>query len=955
MSKSYLTIAAAALAMTFAACSSDDLALNNDQQKAPQLEEGAVGFDVYTQKATTRGGWTGSLTTEKLKGGAGNADGFGVFGYYTDNNEYDQRSTPNFFYNQQVKWESSAWTYSPVKYWPNEYGTNAQSEDQDKVTYFAYAPWVEVVPTSGKLTNTDEQAEEWGITGMTRNSNQGDPILKYIASFNNIRSVDICWGVADNNDGVWPLTKEGKTQKIENGLPWIDVERPANTNQRVKFTFKHATAQMRVNIDAFVDGTNNKNSLDPKTRIWVREVTFKGFAMKGALNLHNEDENEPKWLDYGGQNELVAEGVTIYDGRKDGKEGVNGAIATNEKVTGLNPALIQDGLYEGNDWGGVSGTHTVYNSNDLVINGVKPDGATGTYTRPGVTRTKVDLFAQNLENANNETTGNSIFHVIPTDEDVEVEIVYDVETVSENLAQNLSDGATKGSSIENRITKKISFGAEGGQSVSRLEAGHSYTLDLHLGMNSVKFDAAVTPWVDVQELDIDLPLNVPAFAINTDKSVTIPFKGNYTFALNGLDGGESMTVTPGTNTINEGGATGKKEQAAGYITDWSATNNSANTSGVAIQTLNVQTNPGTTKQVQKVTWTGNQHAKSTEMTFTQEAHPLFMTISRFTNDSGKGKITLTRWNDESHLASTDWMNNYGWFCETDGKAITGTNGDPEAPTPTNGIAVYRNGTKLTWTETAIDPVNVATDHAKYNFTDANENTTAIITIGEKLQVGDVIKVVLLTGDAPIETVSATVGAGYYFSSVSHVVTYKATGTYDGLIPTYKGEGVHPVISYSVPDALVASINTSTGVITTADGGTVTVTASWAPSNPLDLGEDTYQLTVEPQNTEIDWIGVDTNIQTTSVTGNGDIILDADDLKALFKVKGAIDANPAGCSITEVTGTGSAITLNGGNLVVGASDLSLGDYPIDLTISGTGNGSKYNAPANKSLTLTVRVQ
>ncbi len=200
----------ATAALMLAACSSEDeLALNNEQQTQSEVTDGAIGFDVYMQKSTTRGGVAGPLTTDSLKKVA-TADpaylayhqkaGFGVFGYYTNNNEYDQRSVPNFMYNQQVTWGGSDWAYKPVVYWPNEYGTNAESDDKDKLTFFAYAPWIKVVPTSGKLADTTNDAEEWGITGMTRNSNQGDPILKYIASFRADRSVDLCWGVADNND-----------------------------------------------------------------------------------------------------------------------------------------------------------------------------------------------------------------------------------------------------------------------------------------------------------------------------------------------------------------------------------------------------------------------------------------------------------------------------------------------------------------------------------------------------------------------------------------------------------------------------------------------------------------------------------------------------------------------------------------------------------------------------------
>lgn len=722
MSKSYLTIAAAALAMTFAACSSDDLALNNDQQKAPQLEEGAVGFDVYTKKATTRGGVIGSVNTTDLKDNAkdmGKA-GFGVFGYYTDNNDYDQRSVPNFFYNQQVTWEASAWTYSPVKYWPNEYGSNAKSEDADRVTYFAYAPWVEVVPTSGKLAGADAETvkalEQWGITGMTRNSNQGDPILKYIASFDTKYSVDLCWGVVDNNDGQWTTVQSGVVQNIENGTPWLNVERPASTDQRVKFTFKHALAQMKVKIDADVNvnGRGHGNAVDGKTRVWVREVKFNGFAMKGSLNLDNDEPNKPKWLDYNGQNELVAEAVTVYDGRKDGKEGVNGSVATNEKTIGLNPILVQDEIYT--------------NGGDVYSNTALTNKAGVTNADPAV-----NLF--------NDTDGtlDGIFHVIPTDEDFEIEIVYDIETVSENLAQNLSDGQTKGSSIENRIQKKIFFGDAAN---TKLLPGHSYVLNLHLGMASVKFDAAVVDWIDEPAQDVDLPLNTPIWAANATGSgdgsvtkpyeITIPYTGDYTFALTGLNGGETVASTAKADATYNDATNSIENDAANFTSVWTATSTNALTNGYAIQTLTTKVNNTTSNRKQTWSWKGAQSTYDTYFTFTQQAHPLELTILG-TTIAGQNKIYLGR--------SDKIEGEYGWFCKglaDDCEVLDNNSG-------ANYIKVWRNGVLLTWDDNT--PAGKT-----YNFGD----TSGQITIADNLQKGDVIVVELKTGDAPAETASFTV-------------------------------------------------------------------------------------------------------------------------------------------------------------------------------------------------------
>ena len=837
MKKIYLLAAAAAL---FAACSSDKASLDTPQQPT-QLEEGAVGFDAYTQRATTRGGWTGSLTTSILQGfgTATPKGGFGVFGYYTDNNEYDQRSTPNFFYNQLVYYSAGSWEYEPVKYWPNEYGANANSDDADKVTYFAYAPWIEVVPTSGKLAKLDgesdtqlKEREQWGITAMTRNANQGDPILKYIASFNKDKSVDLCWGVADNGDGQWPIVKDGSKQDIADGEPWVDVQRPANTNQRVKFTFKHATAQMQVKIDADVDvdGHGHTNEVANKTRVWVRSVTFKGFAMKGSLNLHNDDANKAKWLDYNGQNELVAEDVTVYDGRKDGKEGVNGAVATNEKVLGLNPTLVQDGLYRDNSGKTVNETdNAVYTKGDAI----KVIGTDGTSERAGVTNIPVNLF----ENGD-------LFHVIPTDDNFAIEIVYDIETVSENLAQNLSDGATKGSSIENRISKTITFG-----DATKLLAGHSYKLNLHLGMNSVKFDAAVTDWIEEPIQDVDLPLNVPLFSAGSPGtgSATIAYDAtDFTFAINGFNGGESMNSA--TNFV-EKQAHGATSPSAGQLDGWALTKakNAANTAGIAIQTLTTAVNPNTTDQLQTVKWVGNQSSKELTMTFTQLAHPLFMQITGFENDGSNGKITLTRYDDENHTSSANWGANGGWFCNGNGEAITDANDDPESTSPANGIAVYRNGIKLTWIKAGE---TLGTN--KYKFSDAGtDKYTNTITIFDKLQAGDVIKVVLKTGDAPIETVSAVVG-GITFPFTSRTVTYldPSFKTYDDFGVQYYGSASDPNITYDSSDDSIADVDAA-GKVTTKSVGEVTITATLTSSNKLDFpGSVSYSLKINPQESTI---------------------------------------------------------------------------------------------------------
>jgi len=453
--KKYLILFAAAV-LSLAAC---------NKQEAPTAPAAnapaAISFDGYLNRGVaTRSGYAGLLDNTSIQA---DTIGFGVFAYYTDFNAYDDQATPNFMYNQQVTYSGDKWVYTPVKYWPNEYGTSAISDDVDKVSFFAYAPYVAVTPSTGKVDDAT-----YGITGMNRNTASGDPILKYIGSFDPTKSVDLCWGVAATADAAaWKIVQTNDVQDpaIAAGKPWIDVQRPLDPtdNQKLKFTFLHALSQLNVQIDADVDvNAGHENALAAGTKIYVRSISFTGLAMKGALNLNNSVADKAEWLDYAGINDLTAEDFVIYDGRKDGREGVVGAVASNEKSLGLNQVIISN---DGN-------------------------------TQVGVTNTAVNLFQS--------TDADAKVYVIPVDETITVTIDYDVETVDTNLPNLLSDGVKYGSKINNKISKQVKFGE-----ATKFENGKSYVLKLHLGMNSVKFDAAVVDWVDATAADVYLPKNQP--------------------------------------------------------------------------------------------------------------------------------------------------------------------------------------------------------------------------------------------------------------------------------------------------------------------------------------------------------------------------------------------------------------------------------------------------------------
>ena len=104
MKKSYLMIAAAAA--LFAACAS------NDTFRGVDTQEVSIGFETFTENVTK----AAITSINDLKG---SGVGFTVFGYKSSESTQEwatMESTP-LFNNVDVTWNSTAWTYSPLRFW----------------------------------------------------------------------------------------------------------------------------------------------------------------------------------------------------------------------------------------------------------------------------------------------------------------------------------------------------------------------------------------------------------------------------------------------------------------------------------------------------------------------------------------------------------------------------------------------------------------------------------------------------------------------------------------------------------------------------------------------------------------------------------------------------------------------------------------------------------------------
>ncbi len=229
--------------------------------ETPDREPVPVRFSTYiAQDAASRADGNAPLSNitdiASLR-----AAGFGVFGYYDDNKTYDSdNDTPNFMYNQQVSWNTDRWTYSPLKYWPNETGTGESDGRTDRLSFFAYAPFLSGDPR----------------LNFSANDAKGDPTVTYTTPNDLGQCLDVLYATKPDGTTLTDLTKQ-------------------NVGQNVTFSFHHTMSRLNFNVRAAFDeiaaGSNVKAE---NTRITVESITLETegsgataplFFTSGTLNL----------------------------------------------------------------------------------------------------------------------------------------------------------------------------------------------------------------------------------------------------------------------------------------------------------------------------------------------------------------------------------------------------------------------------------------------------------------------------------------------------------------------------------------------------------------------------------------------------------------------------------------------------------------------------------------------
>ena len=243
MKQNYFMGLIACAALTMTGCS-------NDEINAPQQSQGnsAIEFSTYLGR-NAQGSRSTETNTDSIK-----ANGFGVLAYYTDTANFSaDTNKPNFMWNQKVTHNGANWEYTPIKYWPTKVG--------DKVSFFAYAPYVEGGDANGIV--------------LSKNNATGAPTATITLPDDPSQTIDFVAAVQMN-----------KTH-----------DNSASANNNVSFNLKHEMT--RVKVQAKLDKSVYSDTDDKhKTFVVIKNVTFndKGqFYKSGKYTFSTTDGERGTW------------------------------------------------------------------------------------------------------------------------------------------------------------------------------------------------------------------------------------------------------------------------------------------------------------------------------------------------------------------------------------------------------------------------------------------------------------------------------------------------------------------------------------------------------------------------------------------------------------------------------------------------------------------------------------
>ena len=263
-----MALAAASTVLLLGAC----MKMETDSNRV------AVSFSTYNARLhenVSRAGDTYVAPGQNFAAGAE----IGVFGFYHDNTTWAAETSagtnkPDFMYDQLVvKQNDGSWSYSPVKYWPNEYGAGASSTDVDKLSFWAYYPY----NASGL------SMYEAGSSTAYSNTSTGIPKLSFVQAEDPDNQIDLMFS--------GPVTDLYKTMAhTVNTETW---NYGVVTNGQVTLPFKHALAlvefQLTEGTGAKINNLTLTNIKKSGTLENPASIPFTWSNVGGSYTIHKED------------------------------------------------------------------------------------------------------------------------------------------------------------------------------------------------------------------------------------------------------------------------------------------------------------------------------------------------------------------------------------------------------------------------------------------------------------------------------------------------------------------------------------------------------------------------------------------------------------------------------------------------------------------------------------------
>lgn len=182
--------------------------------------------DAYTAQPTR------SSAAYSAEEGIDAGQSIGVYAYYHDNTTWSAAAVPNFMWNQQATCleKGGNFSYSPLKYWPNE--------SEDKLSFMAYFPYTDV---NAADPESAESPTKTGLTPLMANSDAGLPSFRFTVKESADNQVDFLLSE------LLPNLPNG-TSAVSPGNP--DDRSTLTVTDRVRFLFHHMTSKVEFRIVA---------------------------------------------------------------------------------------------------------------------------------------------------------------------------------------------------------------------------------------------------------------------------------------------------------------------------------------------------------------------------------------------------------------------------------------------------------------------------------------------------------------------------------------------------------------------------------------------------------------------------------------------------------------------------------------------------------------------------------